>query len=130
MSHKPSLNLIKIPLYISAVLYFLVSIPLIILFAGLLGRPSHGDDSVVRVVVWCAMIFGVALCIGLGVFIIYFTGKLDQRKKWAWICSIIFGCMYIPSAFFFLGIPIVIGAFSSDVMKWFNENVNKLPGIL
>ena len=119
MSHKPSLNLIKVPLYISAVLYFLVGILVIILFAALLGRPSHGDDLAVRVVVWCAMVFVVALCIGLGVFIIYFTGKLDQRKKWAWICSIVFGCMYIPSAFFFLGIPIVIGAFRSDVMKWF-----------
>ena len=113
--HRPSLSLIQIPLYISAALYGLIGIGMILFGVGLMGT---GDREAVIVLVMLAI--GSFMCFALAGFIGFVTSQLSHRKKWAWVAAVILGAMYAPSAFFFLGIPILIGCFNSEVNAWFN----------
>ena len=120
-SNPPPLGLMTIPLYISAVIYLLIGLGVIVLgaFVGL--GDGQGEQSVAFVAL-CIMIFGALLSFCLAGFIIFFTGKLRQRKKWAWITAIAFGALYTPSAFIFMGVPILIGALKPEVQAWFNSD--------
>ena len=109
------MTLMTVPLYISGGLYavfglFMLLIPMLV--------SASGDAPVI---IFGIFLIGTLLCFGLAGFIFYFTAQLKHRKKWAWITAIIFGAMYAPSAFIFLGIPILIGAFRPEVMSWYND---------
>lgn len=121
---KPDLKMMTIPLKISAVLYCLVA-GICFLFGIIMFMQDVPKREEFAAVFGGSMMFmGVVFSIAFGIFIMVFTKKLEERKRWAWICSIIFGAMYIPSIFFFLGLPIIIKAFDPIVMKWFNEPVS------
>ncbi len=117
-SNPPPLGMITIPLYISAALYFLIGIGgFLILLVFLASADQRGE--------WLILLFfgiaGIFICLALSAFIVFFTGKLKKRKKWAWIAAIVFGVLYAPSAFIFLGVPILLGALKSDVQDWFTN---------
>lgn len=115
---RPSLSLMTIPLFISAGIYLLIGLGVGGLALYMLAATNDPEAWIV-----CIPLFAMALVsIALAGFIWYFTSELPRRKKWAWIAAIIMGAMYTPSAFFFLGIPILIGAFKSDVMEWYNRS--------
>ena len=120
-NNPPPLGLMTIPLYISAGLYLIIG-----LGATIWGLFAYNavDQKVAGVVLGFA-IFSALLSFCLAGFIIFFTGKLRQRKKWAWITAIAFGGLYTPSAFIFLGIPILIGALKPEVQAWFNSDSKK-----
>lgn len=118
-NNPPPLGMMIIPLYISAGIYALLGVGLALVFGlGLMSGELDGGEAAVFII---GLVFAVVMCVGLVVLILVICSKLKQRKKWAWIGAIAFGGMYAPSAFIFLGIPILIGALNSDVQAWFNK---------
>ena len=117
--NPPSLAMMTIPLYISGVIYLLLGVATgfisMLVFANAEGADGDVVFGLIILMLCTAMMFALAG------FIFFFTGKLKQRKKWAWITAIAFGGLYAPSAFVFLGVPILIGALNSDVQAWFNK---------
>lgn len=115
--NPPPLGLVTIPLYISAVFYFLIGLAAIafLVFVG-------GNGEAVPVILFAVWGLSALFCFALAGFIVFFTGKLRRRKKWAWITAIAFGALYTPSAFIFLGVPILIGALNPEVQAWFNTD--------
>lgn len=113
---RPSLKLIEIPMYIGATLYILIGLA-VIGFSGLLMASANGGGAIFAMAM---MVFTAFFAFALGGFMIYATNQLKHRKKWAWITAIVFGAMFTPSAFIFLGIPILIGCLNSEVNAWFN----------
>jgi len=117
-ANPPPMGLMTIPLYISALIYFLIGLAVIALLAFVGFDTGQGGGAFLSTI-W---IFTAGLCFALAGFIVFFTGKLRKRKKWAWITAIAFGGLYTPSAFIFLGIPILIGALKPEVQSWFNTD--------
>ena len=119
---RPSLKLIEIPMYIGAALYILIAIA-VFGFAGFFLTSGEAQAIVPAGI----MIFTAFFSIALAGFMIFATSQLKHRKKWAWITCIVFGAMFAPSAFVFLGIPILIGCFQTDVNAWFNPTNQQPP---
>ena len=120
-NNPPAMGLITIPLYISALLYFLIGLGVIIWVLDF----NIGAEHDLGPVMFGIAVFSALLSFGLGGFIVFFTRKLRRRKKWAWITAIAFGGLYTPSAFIFLGVPILIGALKPEVQAWFNNDSPK-----
>jgi hypothetical protein len=115
--NRPSLSLIEIPMYLGAVLYVLVGIGMFVFGLFLVNSGEVGDGAQFLLIIFA---MSAVFCFVLAGFFAYATTQLKHRKKWAWITAVVVGAMYTPSAFIFLGVPILIGCFNSDVNAWFN----------
>lgn len=121
---RPSLKLIEIPMYIGAALYVLISLA-VLGFGGFFLASGEAAEAIIPAAM---MIFTAFVCFAFAGLMIYATAQLKHRKKWAWITCIVFGAMFAPSAFVFLGIPILIGCLRTEVSSWFNPTDQPQPG--
>lgn len=108
---------VTIPLHLSAVAYIVVA-----LFSGLafLAFPvmleSSPQSEVVIMIV--TMILMVLLSVGMILFIELVVSHLKKGKFWAWIAAICLAGLYIPSAYFPLGIFMIIGLVDEEVKQF------------
>lgn len=107
-------RLATLALHISAVLYVLVGILLILVpFAW---DPATTDDYSLRSgIMW----FLAALCIALAMLARSLIGALRQRKRWAWITAAVLFALYLPSAFLPLGAVGLFGLMSEGTRAQF-----------
>lgn len=113
---RPNLNLITIPIFISAIFYFILGAALVILIL-LMDKNNMGH--------WWAQFIGLGLMaltsFAIGVFVLICNKKLKERKKWALTACMVIGFMYVASIFIFLGIPILMGVFKKEITDWINQ---------
>jgi len=113
--NPPPLGLITVPMIIAGVIYIILGVGFSLLMFMI---PNRDPGAGIAYVFF--LLFGL-FSVALGAFCILIAGKVKQRKKWAWIAAIVFGGMFTPSAFFFLGIPILIGCLKPEVSGWIND---------
>jgi hypothetical protein len=91
MRHKIGLTIVC--LHISAVLYLLIGVLVLLLFSGE-GEAGVGLPFAIGMFIFC-----LALVAGIE-FVVY---GLHQRKFWAWAAGLCICGMYVPSLFLPLG---------------------------
>jgi hypothetical protein len=119
------LKYITIPLHISSILMALSIVFLIILlyldeFWGifLFWESRDGFDLSLRLL----FVFSVMLSVGFIIVPIIVASALMKRKRWAWITSWYLTALYLPSLFFPLGIPMLIGILDKEVKEFFADD--------
>jgi hypothetical protein len=119
------LKYITIPLQISSFLIALSIIFLIVLLyldeslgIFLFWESRDGLDLVFRLL----LIFNEILSVGFIVVPIIVASALKKRKRWAWIASWCLMGLYLPSLFFPLGLPMLIGILDKEVKEFFADD--------
>ena len=113
-------------LRISTVIYMLMAFGALAFFLILSGEIARAEGAPSETVLW---IIGVVMFLvigGFGILPEVAIRGLKQGKRWGWIMGIIIGGLYTPSAFFFLGIPILISLLKRDVLNFYER---RLPEI-
>lgn len=103
------LNKTIIVLHISAVIYLLAGVMLLI-FSFFLPSVLDGEPFFKTTFVLSAV-----LSIAFGIFVEIVIKSLKKHKFWAWITGIIICGLYIPSIFIILGIIGLVGLLNKDV---------------
>jgi len=112
------MRLITIPLHISTALYVLIMcvFPALLMLVPMDGL-SEEDRFLFK---WLAI--GVpVMSLPLIIFIEIVAYQLKKGRFWAWIAAICLAALYLPSLFFFLGIPMFIGLFHDEVREHCRE---------